>query len=205
MTATIKEREILVCQGHHCEERGSRSIYELFTQSLEAYHLKEKVKILSVACQKFCKVGPLVIIKPDNVLYVKLNKKAVDKIIQEHILKDKVLNEFLFKDPKTGAVYANSEEAKASLKGKKVEVKSLKYQIKNTTTEPKVEKQQGKNKQKLKEQQKRLKEQKKAEFKALKAQLKEKYKRELKEKKAQSKEKLRLQKEKMKSNSYRSV
>ncbi len=191
MTATIKERTIYLCQGNHCVERGAAKIRDLFKKTLEEHQYLNGVKIQSIECQKLCKFGPIAIIKPDNILYVNLNGDTINKIIEEHMSNDKIVDELLFRDPKTGTICRSLKEAQHRLKGKK---KSKKFTTRTEKTSPNNE-----EKARLKEKKAKLKEQNKNEIKALKKQLKLKYKQELKEKKAQVKNKFKKSKVKIKS------
>ncbi len=44
-----------------------------------------------------CKKGPIAVVYPDGVWYHSVNKDAIDKIIQRHLIEGKVVEENLIK------------------------------------------------------------------------------------------------------------
>lgn len=69
----IKERSILICKGKNCSNMGSENIYNMVEKTLNEKNLNVKVSVEYGNCQHLHMFGPIMIIKPDNILYVEVN------------------------------------------------------------------------------------------------------------------------------------
>lgn len=102
MNNTYKDRTILICRGTACNSMDAGSIHESLEKLIEQNNLNEYIKIKRTGCHGFCQVGPTMIIQPDNVLYIHLEVENLEQIITQHLKNDKIVQEFLYKDPKSG-------------------------------------------------------------------------------------------------------
>ena len=50
------------------------------------------------ACLNRCQQGPVMLIEPGHFMYVGLNKEKIDRIIDEHIIGEKPVSEYLIED-----------------------------------------------------------------------------------------------------------
>lgn len=91
---------ILICAGGGCISAGEESVKQAFERKLKEYGLDSVVSVVETGCMGACSLGPLAIIYPDAVYYQKLTPKAAEKIVEEHILKGRIVPEFLFEGAK---------------------------------------------------------------------------------------------------------
>uniref|UniRef100_A0A7C4CH17 NADH-quinone oxidoreductase subunit NuoF n=1 Tax=Fervidobacterium thailandense TaxID=1008305 RepID=A0A7C4CH17_9BACT len=91
---------ILICAGGGCISAGEESVKQAFERKLKEFGLDTVVKVVETGCMGACSLGPLAVIYPDGVYYQKLTPKAAEKIVEEHILKGRVVPEFLFEGEK---------------------------------------------------------------------------------------------------------
>lgn len=91
---------ILICAGGGCISAGEESVKQAFERKLREYGLDAVVSVVETGCMGACSLGPLAIIYPDAVYYQKLTPKAAEKIVEEHILKGRIVPEFLFEGAK---------------------------------------------------------------------------------------------------------
>jgi NADH-quinone oxidoreductase subunit F len=103
---------IIVCAGTGCVANGSLEVYERFRAYIEEKGLhvavtlrKEKADyiISQSGCQGFCQMGPLVSIYPQGTLYTKVTASDVEEIVDETLLKGKLIDRLLYHSPVTGA------------------------------------------------------------------------------------------------------
>jgi len=118
----LVKRRIIICAGTGCVANGSLKVFQEFEKQLEANNLshiielrfeeeKEKDVLLSGSgCQGFCQMGPLVTIEPDGIMYVKIKKEDVQKIVEETLVKNNVVEEFLYADPTNGKKCKGTKE-----------------------------------------------------------------------------------------------
>ncbi|TXT64324.1 MAG: NADH dehydrogenase [Promethearchaeota archaeon] len=97
------KRELLLCRGTACNSMGAINLHESLQNALVKHKLIEKVSIKLTGCHGFCQLGPTIIIQPDNVLYAHLKPSDIATIIENHIKNNKVVEDLLYKDPKTGS------------------------------------------------------------------------------------------------------
>lgn len=94
---------ILICAGGACISSGEISVKEALQREIKKYGLDEVVRIVETGCMGACSLGPLMVIYPEGVFYQKLTPQAAEKIVQEHLLKGRIVQEYLYKMP-TGEV-----------------------------------------------------------------------------------------------------
>lgn len=90
---------VMVCGGTGCVSCGSEEIIEALNIELQKAHYDQEISVVRTGCFGFCGQGPIVKIHPDNVFYVKVSKEDAAEIVQEHIVKGRVVSRLLFVDP----------------------------------------------------------------------------------------------------------
>ncbi|WP_448524180.1 NADH-quinone oxidoreductase subunit NuoF [Pseudothermotoga sp.] len=94
---------VLICAGGACISSGETSVKEALQREIKKYGLEEVVRIVETGCMGACSLGPIMVIYPEGVFYQKLTPHAAEKIVQEHLLKGRIVQEYLYKMP-TGEV-----------------------------------------------------------------------------------------------------
>ena len=97
--------QILICGGTGCISSGCLDVETALRENLEKYELTDEVTILKVGCFGFCEQGPIVKVYPDNTFYVQVHADDAEEIVREHLLKGRLVERKLFKDPETGERY----------------------------------------------------------------------------------------------------
>ena len=103
----IKQRDpnqvyITVCGGTGCRAYGVEETISAFTEELAQQKLGGKVALRTTGCHGFCERGPLVVIKPQDILYQRVKASDVPQIIAETILKGNMVENLLFTDSSNG-------------------------------------------------------------------------------------------------------
>ncbi len=66
--------------------------------------------MVKTGCFGLCKLGPIVKVMPDDVIYTHVTPEDAKEIVEEHVIKGRKVERLLYKDPATGkAVSASSE------------------------------------------------------------------------------------------------
>lgn len=92
---------LLVCGGTGCKASGSSEVIETFEKEIEKAGLKDEIQVITTGCFGFCEKGPIVKVTPDNVFYVEVNSEKAVRIVSEHIIKGRIVEEYLYKEPIT--------------------------------------------------------------------------------------------------------
>ena len=101
MEATIYRSHVLICTGTDCVSSGSGKIKERMVAELEERGLQKEVKIVDTGCHGFCEKGPIVIVYPEGVFYCQVTEDDVSEIVEEHLLKGRIVERLLYKEPLT--------------------------------------------------------------------------------------------------------
>ena len=97
---------VLICGGTGCTSSGSASIQKAFEENLQAFDLLEEVKLVQTGCFGLCELGPVVIVYPDGTFYSRVTPDDVKEIVEEHLLKGRIVERLVYSD--TGAEEVNA-------------------------------------------------------------------------------------------------
>ncbi len=89
---------VLICGGTGCTSSGSVKIQEAFEENLSANGIKEEVKIVQTGCFGLCALGPVVIVYPDGTFYSRVTPEDVKEIVEEHLLKGRIVERLVYAD-----------------------------------------------------------------------------------------------------------
>lgn len=92
---------VLVCGGTGCTSSGSQKVMETLRQELEKQRIDKEVKIVETGCHGFCEQGPLVIIYPEGTFYTRVQEEDVAELVEEHLLKGRIVRRLLYTEPLT--------------------------------------------------------------------------------------------------------
>ena len=95
---------VLVCGGTGCTSSNSKAVQEAFTGALANSGLTEEVKLVQTGCFGLCALGPVVIIYPDGTFYSRVTPDDVKEIVEEHLLKGRVVERLVYADTGEGEV-----------------------------------------------------------------------------------------------------
>lgn len=90
---------VLICAGTGCVSSGSKKVESALREQLAARGLDKEVKIVETGCHGFCEMGPLVIVYPEGVFYVRVQEADVPEIVDSHLYKGRIVERLLFKEP----------------------------------------------------------------------------------------------------------
>lgn len=102
MSASFKKRTILICRGTGCNSLNADILHENLVNLIEENNLSNFIKIKLTGCHGFCQIGPTLIVEPEKILYVNLKEKDLNVIVEKHLKNNEIVEELLYKDPKTG-------------------------------------------------------------------------------------------------------
>ncbi|MGL1891347.1 MAG: NADH-quinone oxidoreductase subunit NuoF [Spirochaetaceae bacterium] len=94
---------ILVCGGTACESSKGDEIFKALLKSAEKHGLKDDVQIIKTGCFGFCEKGPIVKVLPEEAFYVEVVPADAEEIIAETILKGRIVDRLIYKDPNADA------------------------------------------------------------------------------------------------------
>ncbi len=94
---------ITICTGTACQTYGSSKIYQAFVDEIKKQGLKgSAVEARPTGCHGFCEQGPVVVIFPEEICYVKVKLEDVPEIVSSTLAQGEVIERLLYEDPVTG-------------------------------------------------------------------------------------------------------
>ncbi len=93
---------ILICGGTGCTSGNSAKIHDLFVEQLKEEKLQDDVKVIMTGCFGLCACGPVVVVYPEGAFYAHMKPEYVQEIVQEHIIKGRIVDRLLYKDEEQG-------------------------------------------------------------------------------------------------------
>ncbi|MGN0768111.1 MAG: NADH-ubiquinone oxidoreductase-F iron-sulfur binding region domain-containing protein [Christensenellales bacterium] len=100
---------ILVCGGTGCTSNNSAKIHDEFDRILKEKGLDEEVQVIRTGCFGLCAVGPVTIVYPEGAFYSGVKVEDVAEIVNEHIVKGRIVTRLLHEEKANVAVTALSE------------------------------------------------------------------------------------------------
>lgn len=94
---------VLICGGTGCTSSGSVAVREAMAKELELAGLSDEVKIVQTGCFGLCANGPIMIIYPEGTFYSHVKVDDVKEIVEEHLLKGRLVERLLHKETDEGA------------------------------------------------------------------------------------------------------
>ncbi len=88
----ITKNHILVCTGGGCVASGALEVSAALREAVGRFDLENDVSVVETGCLGPCAVGPVAMVYPDGVLYQDLRPEYASEIIEEHLLKGRVVD-----------------------------------------------------------------------------------------------------------------
>ena len=88
---------VMVCGGTGCTSSNSAAVIAEFEKQLVEKGLDKEVKVVRTGCFGLCEAGPVVIVYPEGSFYAHVTTENVTKIVDEHLIKGRIVKELLYK------------------------------------------------------------------------------------------------------------
>lgn len=90
---------LLVCAGGACISSGCQDVRKAFIEAVAENALETEIDVISTGCMGLCELGPLAIVYPEGVFYQKLTPDDAKEIVEEHLLKGRVVERLFHRKP----------------------------------------------------------------------------------------------------------
>jgi NADH-quinone oxidoreductase subunit F len=129
------DKRIIVCAGTGCIANGSMKIHDKMIDEISAKGLnvdvelhyekpKDGVLMSKSGCQGFCQVGPLITILPDNIMYCHVKEADVERIVDNTIINDEIIDDLLYEEPSSQQHYKGVNEIPFYTRQKRTVIKN---------------------------------------------------------------------------------
>ena len=89
---------VLVCGGTGCTSNHSAELIEALEKNIKAKGLQDEVQVVRTGCFGLCALGPIMIIYPEGCFYSEVKVEDVPEIVEEHLLKGRIVKRLLYKE-----------------------------------------------------------------------------------------------------------
>ncbi len=87
---------VLVCGGTGCTSSNSPAIIEALEREIKAKGLENEIKVIRTGCFGLCALGPIMIVYPEGCFYSEVKVEDVPEIVEEHLLKGRMVKRLLY-------------------------------------------------------------------------------------------------------------
>lgn len=101
---------LLICGGTGCQASGSPAVKDALMEELEKRKLTEEIKVVETGCNGFCALGPIMVAYPEGVIYISLKPADIPELVEEHLIKGRIVKRLLYKEPGTEKVIPTMQE-----------------------------------------------------------------------------------------------
>lgn len=104
---------IAVCTGTGCLALGAARVVSAFKEEIKKKALATKADLVSIretGCPGFCERGPIVVIYPEEICYLRVQTTDAEEIISQTVLAKKIIDRLLYVDPITGEKIVRESE-----------------------------------------------------------------------------------------------
>ncbi|MDZ4165166.1 MAG: FAD-dependent oxidoreductase [Smithellaceae bacterium] len=90
---------LLLCGGTGCHASGTLGVKAALLDEIKKRGLSEEVKVVETGCNGFCAQGPIMVAYPEGVVYMSLKPEDMPELVEEHLIKGRILQRLLYKEP----------------------------------------------------------------------------------------------------------
>ncbi len=102
---------VLICGGTGCTSSGSATLSAKLAEELKVKGLEDEVKIVQTGCFGLCALGPIMIVYPEGTFYSMVTPDDIPEIVEEHLLKGRIVERLVYTDDASKAAAAESDVA----------------------------------------------------------------------------------------------
>ena len=92
---------VLVCGGTGCTASGSGELMRALEAEIARRGVDVEARVVETGCRGFCAMGPVMIIYPDGIFYCQVQASDVPELVEETLVKGRVLERLTYKEPAT--------------------------------------------------------------------------------------------------------
>lgn len=94
----VYRSHVLICNGTGCTASKAPEIMAKLEKALAANGLEKEVKIVKTGCFGLCEKGPILVVYPEGATYCHVTPEDVDEIVNEHLIKGRIVKHLLLGD-----------------------------------------------------------------------------------------------------------
>ena len=101
MAEPFYRANVLVCGGTGCNASEAQEVLTAMKKEISRRGLGDEVRVVQTGCRGFCAMGPVMIIYPEGTFYCQVQPRDVQTIVEETLVKGRVIGRLTYKIPDT--------------------------------------------------------------------------------------------------------
>ncbi|MDY0296171.1 MAG: NADH-quinone oxidoreductase subunit NuoF [Acidobacteriota bacterium] len=119
-----KRLDVLVCGGAACIASHSHDFKDRLIEMVKSHNLEDEINIIETGCMGPCELGPVMVVYPDGAFYIRLKADYAERIVEEHFLKGRPVEEWLWQAPEARKIVEEKRQIPFFEKQHKVVLKN---------------------------------------------------------------------------------
>jgi len=119
-----KRLDVLICGGAACIASHSHDFKARLIEVVKEKDLEEEINIIETGCMGPCELGPVMVVYPDGAFYIRLKPEHAERIVEEHFLKGRPVEEWLWQAPEARKIVEEKRQVPFFEKQLKVVLKN---------------------------------------------------------------------------------
>ncbi len=91
----------LICGGTGCHASGTLKVKQALQAEIDKRGYSDQVRVVETGCNGFCALGPIMVVYPEGVIYMSMRPEDMPELVEEHLVKGRILERLLYKEPMT--------------------------------------------------------------------------------------------------------
>jgi len=104
------KKTVVISSGTCGQASGSVQIIEAFREELARRRIEDDYGLQITGCHGFCEMEPNILVYPDGLFYRNLAPADVPRVVEETLVKGRVIDRLVFADPRTGRKYSRQTD-----------------------------------------------------------------------------------------------
>ncbi|MBN1484590.1 MAG: 4Fe-4S binding protein [Chloroflexia bacterium] len=84
-----------------CLHEREPELIPALQQEIQQRGLQGEIRVVEAGCRGFCSVGPVILIEPEGIFYVGVKAADVPEMVEETLVKGRVVNRLTYREPET--------------------------------------------------------------------------------------------------------
>ena len=115
---------VLVCGGNGCTSAHRSEIIAELEKEIAENGLADEIKVIRTGCFGLCALGPIVVVYPEGAFYSQIKVEDVPEIVDEHLIKGRIVKHLLYDDTVAGDTVKSLNETQFYKKQKRVALRN---------------------------------------------------------------------------------
>jgi (2Fe-2S) ferredoxin len=99
MAETLLRSDVMICEGTGCAASQARDILTALKSEIRRHGLDGEIRVAQTGCRGFCAMGPIVMVYPDGIFYCQVKPEDVPHLVEETLLKGRVVERLAYQEP----------------------------------------------------------------------------------------------------------